>query len=83
MRSWSFREAESRLDVVVDCAHDEGPQIVERDEGQGAVVMSEKDFKALLHAVPNLGDFVSWSPLDREDLPDRVKARVHRDDPLE
>jgi hypothetical protein len=81
MRSWSTREAQERLDVLVESTQKDGPQRLHTEDGASAVLISTKDFERLLRAIPNLGDFLAYGPLDSEDLPARVKPRVDRDEP--
>lgn len=80
MRTWTARDARRRLGALLDSVRREGPQRIRRRDGNVAVVVSDEQFKAMSAYVPDIGKLRSNSPLDPDDLPDRVPARVHRDD---
>lgn len=47
MTVWQMEDAASRLSEVIDEAHRDGPQIIERDGAEWAVVLSIADYRAL------------------------------------
>jgi prevent-host-death family protein len=83
MGIWTARDARRRLGALLDSVRREGPQRIRRRDGTVAVVLSDEQFNALSAYVPDLGQLRAHSPLDSEDLPDRVPSRVHRDDNLD
>ncbi len=83
MRTWTSREARHRLGTLMDTVKREGPQRVRGRADSTFILLEEEQFKALLNQVPGLGELISSSPLDLDDISARLPAKVYRDDPFE
>jgi antitoxin Phd len=58
MAVWRIQEAKSRLSEVIDESQSEGPQIIERDGAEWAVVLSFADYRALIARKPDLREYL-------------------------
>jgi prevent-host-death family protein len=46
-RTWTFEEAQERLDEIVDAAIRDGPQVITRDGVETVVILSLADYQKL------------------------------------
>jgi len=76
MRTWSITEARANISDVFDAALRNGPQRIERRDSEPVVMVAESDWKQLVAAYPTMADLVLQSPIEDDDLPQRVPARV-------
>ncbi|MFQ5627222.1 MAG: type II toxin-antitoxin system Phd/YefM family antitoxin [bacterium] len=60
---WQLQEAKSKFSALVDKALLRGPQIITRRGKETAVVLSMKDYNALVKTKSNFVDFLLNSPL--------------------
>ena len=60
---WQLQEAKNKFSEVVDQALKNGPQEITRHGKKTAVLLSMKDYRALLGRKGNLADFFRESPL--------------------
>lgn len=66
---WQLQEAKQRFSQVVQCALDEGPQVVTRRGEQVVVVLSIREYQRLTGSVPDFRDFLLSLPdLDGLDI---------------
>lgn len=63
MTQWQLYEAKAKLSELIDRALSEGPQVINRDGVEVAVVMSVAEYSRLVAVKPRLGDFFLNSPL--------------------
>jgi prevent-host-death family protein len=62
MSVWQVQEAKTRLSEVIEQANIEGPQIITRHGAERAVLLSVKDYRALLAHKPDLRDYLLGGP---------------------
>ncbi|MBT9545711.1 MAG: type II toxin-antitoxin system Phd/YefM family antitoxin [Candidatus Sericytochromatia bacterium] len=62
-KNWQLQEAKNKFSQVVDCACNEGPQIVTRHGKETVVILSLEDDQELLKPQNALVDFFAASPL--------------------
>ena len=60
---WQLQEAKNKFSEVVDQAVKNGPQEITRHGKKTAVILSMKDYRALIGRKGNLADFFRDSPL--------------------
>jgi prevent-host-death family protein len=60
---WQLQEAKNKFSEVVDQAVKIGPQEITRHGKKAAVLLSMKDYRALIGRKGNLADFFRDSPL--------------------
>ncbi len=81
MQSWQVQQAKQRFSELVQCALDDGPQLVTRNGKAAVVVLSIDEFDRLSHqrARRDFKDFLKSAPdfslleLDRrQDLPREI-----------
>jgi prevent-host-death family protein len=60
---WQLQEAKNKFSEVVDQAVKNGPQEITRHGKKTAVILSMKDYRALVGRKGNLVDFFRDSPL--------------------
>ena len=60
---WQLQEAKNKFSEVVDQAVKNGPQEITRHGKKTAVLLSMKDYRALIGRKGNLADFLRDSPL--------------------
>lgn len=66
---WQLQEAKQRFSQVVQCALDEGPQVVTRRGEEVVVVLSIREYQRLTGIVPDFRDFLLSLPdLDGLDI---------------
>ncbi len=68
MQTWQLQEAKAKFSELVRKAKVEGPQEVTVRGQEQVVVISKKDYDALLHPKPGFLEFMSHSPLKGIDL---------------
>jgi prevent-host-death family protein len=78
--AWQVQEAKQRFSRLVQCALDEGPQVVTRRGEEVVVVIAAKEFRRLSGNKPDFKEFLLSGPdlslldLDRaQDLPRDVE----------
>jgi prevent-host-death family protein len=62
-RIWQLQEAKNKLSEVVDEAITNGPQVITKRGVETAIVLSYRDYRALLLNQQKLSDFFRESPL--------------------
>lgn len=72
---WPLQDAKNQFSKVVRDAQKEGPQIVTLRGERAAVVLSAKDYDALLVARPSLVDALLSGPKWDDELSDVVAQR--------
>ena len=58
MSIWQVQEAKTRLSEVIEEANTKGPQVITRHGAERAVVLSMKDYRALVAHKPDLKEFL-------------------------
>ena len=61
MSTWQVRDAQARLQEVIDKALLEGPQTI-TDNGTGVIVLSEEEYRALVEPKPDFISFLLGGP---------------------
>ena len=59
---WQVREAKRNFSQLVQCALDEGPQVVTRRGEEVIVVLAAHEFRRLTGSKPDLKEFVLSGP---------------------
>jgi antitoxin Phd len=76
--TWQVQEAKQKFSALVQCALDEGPQVVTRRGEAVVVVISAQEYARLTHPVPDFADFLRQAPdlsaLDLDRAPDRARV---------
>ena len=62
MAPWQLQQAKTRLSEVIEEAHVKGPQIITRHGAERAVILSIRDFRALVAQKPNLIEYLLGGP---------------------
>jgi antitoxin Phd len=62
MAIWQVQEAKTRLSEVIDEANKKGPQIITRHGEERAVVLSIRDYRALVAHKPDLRQYLLGGP---------------------
>ena len=65
-RQWQLQEAKAKLSEVVNCAQNEGPQVITRHGREAAVVMSIEEYARLCEPQrpkTSLWEFLRSSPM--------------------
>jgi antitoxin Phd len=62
MSIWQVQEAKTRLSEVIEEANTKGPQVITRHGAERAVVLSMKDYRALVAHKPDLKEFLLGGP---------------------
>jgi antitoxin Phd len=62
MSIWQVQEAKTRLSEVIEEANTKGPQVITRHGAERAVVLSMKDYRALVAHKPDLKAFLLGGP---------------------
>jgi len=65
---WQLQEAKSKFSQLINCALAEGPQFVTRHGQKVVVLLSIKDYRAVVPEEPLLLDLLINSPLAGSDL---------------
>jgi prevent-host-death family protein len=82
MKSWQLQEARSRFKDLLDEVVAGEPQRITRRGRDAVVVISEKDWKSLVGAVPSWGTLLTSLPVTARELPRRRPARALRRPPF-
>ncbi len=59
---WQVQEAKQRFSRLVQCALDEGPQVVTRRGEEVVVVLSAQEYRRLTRPVPDFAEFLLSAP---------------------
>jgi len=62
MAVWQLQQAKTKLSEVIENAHLKGPQIITRHGTERAVVLSIKEYRALIARKPNLKAYLLGGP---------------------
>jgi antitoxin Phd len=62
MAVWPVQEAKTRLSEVIEEANTKGPQIITRHGRERAVLLSAKDYRALMALKPDLRQYLLGGP---------------------
>lgn len=60
--NWQLQDAKSKFSQVVNCAMEEGPQIVTKHGKEVVVVLSVKEYRKLVEQKPTLLELLTNSP---------------------
>jgi antitoxin Phd len=77
MAVWHVQEAKTRLSELIEEANSRGPQFITQDGAERAVILSVKDYRALIAHKPDLREYLLGGPkVDRFEAPrSRDKGR--------
>ena len=62
MAIWQLQEAKTRLSQLLEEAEHEGPQTITRHGKDRAVILSIRDYRALMAHRPNLKEYLLGGP---------------------
>ena len=83
MKELQLRAAKTTLSSVVAAAERGEPTTITKNGRRAAVVLSYDEWNKLSSKVPSFADLLlAMPPLDPDDLPQRVPARVTREGPF-
>jgi len=77
VQDWQLQDAKNRFSEVVKRARDEGPQTVTVHGQRAAVVLSAREFDALIKPRMSFVDFLLTDMPDAEPWPDDVVAAIN------
>jgi len=67
-RAWQLQEAKNKFSNLVECAQNDGPQIVTKHGKAAVVIISADDYRKLARPKTNLHQFLRKSPMSDLDL---------------
>ena len=73
--NWQLQDAKNQFSKVVQCARNDGPQVVTVRGERAVVVLSAKDYDALCAERPSLVDHLLSGPLWDDEMVEAVSAR--------